>query len=203
MEFDKNKPFYHGSNLIIQHPDLSKSRKDIDFGKGFYLTESPELASKWACGKKGDSFVNQYFLNTEGLKIKELGLNKEWLHYVAGNRTKHPSDFDLYFDDSTYDVIVGPIADDNLFTTIDLYLDGFISATKTVRVMNCMDYGNQIVLKTDKALKQLEYFTARKLIDAEERKYQKLHEEDKIIKMEKTAVIMRSIPDVWRDYYEH
>lgn len=30
---------YHGSNMEIERIDLSKSRPNKDFGKGFYLTE--------------------------------------------------------------------------------------------------------------------------------------------------------------------
>ena len=198
----KNIRLYHGSNSIVQHPDLNKSRKNIDFGAGFYLTESFELASKWACQKRGNSVVNQYYLDFTGLKVKEFQLDKEWLHYISGNRTASPNKFDMYFDDSKYDVLVGPIADDNLFTTIDMYLDGFLSATKTVKIVNCMEYGNQIVIKSQKALQQLEFFSARELEKKEEKRFQKLQEEDKVLKMERTAAVLRNIPDVWRDYYD-
>lgn len=30
---------YHGSYCIIENPDISRSRDNLDFGKGFYLTE--------------------------------------------------------------------------------------------------------------------------------------------------------------------
>lgn len=196
---DKNILYYHGTGTIVQKPDLKRSRKHVDFGRGFYLTTDLDLAAKWACRKKEGSVVNQYNLNFNGLKVKNLNLDKEWLHYVAGNRTGHPQDYELFFDDKEYDVIIGPIADDNLFTTLDLYLDGFISATKAVKIMDCMEFGNQIVLKTPTALKQLDFFTAKPLSDKEKIKYQKLYERDKVLKMEKTATMMRSIPDVWRD----
>ena len=194
-----DKKYFHGSNNIVQKPNLKHSRTDIDFGRGFYLTEDNNLANKWACGKNGNSFLNEYHLDMHGLNIKKLSLDKEWLHYVAGNRTKRPQDYSLYFDDSDYDVIIGPIADDNLFSTIDLYLDGFISATKAVKILNVMEYGEQIVLKTEKALSKLQFFSAKELSETEQRKYTKLYADDKIIKKEKTYSAMKEIPDIWRD----
>lgn len=38
---------YHGSYLEIKYPDLEHSRKNVDFGCGFYLTPIYEQAVKW------------------------------------------------------------------------------------------------------------------------------------------------------------
>ena len=38
---------YHGSNVEIQHIDLSKSARGKDFGKGFYLSENEGKPKKW------------------------------------------------------------------------------------------------------------------------------------------------------------
>lgn len=29
---------YHGSSLAVPHPDLTHSRRNLDFGRGFYTT---------------------------------------------------------------------------------------------------------------------------------------------------------------------
>lgn len=41
---------YHGSYIEISKPDLGHSRKNVDFGAGFYTTPIREQATKW-CGK--------------------------------------------------------------------------------------------------------------------------------------------------------
>ena len=41
------KTLYHGSNVEVKRGDFSKSREDIDFGIGFYLTEDERMAKKW------------------------------------------------------------------------------------------------------------------------------------------------------------
>ena len=39
---------YHGSNQVIKTPDLSKGRKFLDFGNGFYLSASHKQAENRA-----------------------------------------------------------------------------------------------------------------------------------------------------------
>lgn len=34
---------YQASYCVIEHPDISFSREKLDFGKGFYVTESANL----------------------------------------------------------------------------------------------------------------------------------------------------------------
>lgn len=42
---------YHGTTLEIQRPDVSLSRDDLDFGKGFYATSVQSQAERWALRK--------------------------------------------------------------------------------------------------------------------------------------------------------
>lgn len=57
---------YHGSTIIVKNPDISYSKRFLDFGKGFYVTAYQNQAEKWAArkglrqGTKG--IVNQYIL---------------------------------------------------------------------------------------------------------------------------------------------
>ena len=39
---------FHGTNIPVEVPDLSVGREGMDFGKGFYLTPSPNTAKKMA-----------------------------------------------------------------------------------------------------------------------------------------------------------
>jgi len=43
---------YHGSNQAIKNPDLSKGRKFLDFGAGFYLSVSKKQAENRAKSAK-------------------------------------------------------------------------------------------------------------------------------------------------------
>ena len=39
---------YHGSNTVVQHPDVIHTCRNLDFGKGFYVTTVREQAERWA-----------------------------------------------------------------------------------------------------------------------------------------------------------
>ena len=43
---------YHGSTVTVKCPNIQKSRKATDFGKGFYTTTNFEQAEKWAILKR-------------------------------------------------------------------------------------------------------------------------------------------------------
>lgn len=176
---------YHGSNAIIEAPDLSMSREDIDFGRGFYLSETEKTACKWAC-KKHNSIVNEYDFHPEGLKIKYFSLDKEWLDFVCANRN-----MEKIHGYDEYDVLVGPIADDKLYSTIEMYEDGFLSANQAIPIMDCMKYGNQIVLKTEKALLQLDFVRSRKISGKEKESLRILVKEERHIANQRTEEMLK------------
>jgi hypothetical protein len=55
---------YHGSYVKIDKIDLSKSKPNKDFGKGFYVTKFRNHAEEWAkiIGKKNgtEGFVSEF-----------------------------------------------------------------------------------------------------------------------------------------------
>ena len=62
---------FHGSPDKIINPVFGGGEDKHDYGKGFYLTESIELASEWAVCRPNDlnGWVHKYELETEDLKI--------------------------------------------------------------------------------------------------------------------------------------
>lgn len=53
-----NKTIFHGSNVVVERPQIIVSGYYKDFGFGFYCTNIEKQAKKWALTKKGDSFVS-------------------------------------------------------------------------------------------------------------------------------------------------
>ena len=56
---------YHGSDVVVKKPDISHSKKKLDFGCGFYVTTVIGQAERWAKRKamiQGKSYgvVNIY-----------------------------------------------------------------------------------------------------------------------------------------------
>ncbi len=157
---------YHGSYMEIPNPNLDNSRIDIDFGCGFYLTKDPNMACKWAC-HKNKSILNAYRYSLDGLRIKHMSLNEEWLKYVIANRTGAL----MPFSDINYDVIIGPTADDKMFNIIDLYNDGYISTENALKIINILNYSEQIVFKDEAAIKKALIFDHSKVLFGQEKQY--------------------------------
>ena len=120
---------YHGSYCIIENPDITFSREKVDFGKGFYVTPLKSQAERW-CEKfirKGQTaYLNVYEFDESALNDTLIRLKKftsydsEWLDYVFACRKGE----NIY---KQYDIVIGGIANDRIFATIDAYFSGYMS----------------------------------------------------------------------------
>lgn len=122
---------YHASYTVVDAPDVSHSRKDLDFGKGFYATIIKEQAESYAQkfilrNRKG--YVNTYeFAEKEGFTTKRFEhYDEEWLDFVAACRMGKETN-------KEYDIISGGIADDRVFNTLDLYFSGQMTKEEALK----------------------------------------------------------------------
>lgn len=62
---------YHGTLDRVVTPKYGRGNDKHDYGRGFYLTESMELAKEWAVCRPNDKngWVHKYELDCDGLKI--------------------------------------------------------------------------------------------------------------------------------------
>ncbi len=89
-----------------------------------------------------------------GLSIRSfLGPNSSWLDFVVRCRKADKS--------HNYDVVKGPVADDNVYETIMLYESGALTKEEAIRRLKVRRLFNQILLHTDKAVKLLRFIEAR------------------------------------------
>lgn len=147
---------YHGSCLRIKEPDLTHSRTNVDFGAGFYVTPLYEQAVKW-CGKfkrRGkDGIVSRYFFDDSqehSLKILKFdSYSEDWLDFILNCRSEK--------DETDYDLVVGGVANDKVFNTVELFFDGLIDKTEALRRLRYEKPNLQICFRTMKALKLLHY----------------------------------------------
>ena len=146
---------YHGTGICFKEIDLSKSKDKRDFGKGFYTTTIFEQAEKWAknqylrYGTTG-SFVKEYeYVSAVNLKIKVFdGMNKKWLEFVKRCRTEGGTPHD-------YDIIQGPVANDNTMRTIAFYISGVYTIEQAIQQLSFFKVNDQISFHTQEALKCL------------------------------------------------
>lgn len=197
---------YHGSKEKIEKPLLGKGKVYNDYGQGFYCTEHIELAREWSCNEGVDGFVNEYGLDPSGLKILNLSSEEytilHWLALLMKNRRFRVStpvmrrgvqwlkDYFL-IDISEYDLIIGYRADDSYFSFARAFISNEISLSQLNYAMRLGRLGEQYVLKTEQAFKQLVfksaeladntiYYARRKMRDDEARNafFTELEKED-------------------------
>ena len=70
----KKITLFHGTPDKIVKPSYGKGEDKHDYGRGFYLTEDPDLAKEWAVCRPNETngFVHQYEFDTDGLKILDF-----------------------------------------------------------------------------------------------------------------------------------
>lgn len=145
---------YHGSICRIERPDISRSRSNLDFGRGFYLTSYIEQAENWARRKAAFShakgIVNEYDITDDLENASILRFDKAdaaWVEFVCACR----SGSDNY---AAYDVIIGGVADDKVYLAVDMYYRGLwdmettLDALKFYSVNDQWCFANQCVLDT-------------------------------------------------------
>lgn len=118
---------YHGSYMEIQMPDINYGRFNLDFGKGFYVTNLQKQADKWArrkwvrrkeLAKNQSPVVSVYEFKVDLLNILAFeGYTNEWLDFVVKNRARNKG-----VAGHSYDAIFGNIADDDVAAMVDEYM---------------------------------------------------------------------------------
>ena len=157
---------YHTGFLELKNPDVHYGRVNADFGQGFYTTDDPEFAARWARRKAGsDTVINQYELDCTGLNVKTFERERGWFDYLYGNRHRMP---DAY---PEADIIIGPIANDTLYNTMGITTSGMLSAEESLPLLMIGPVYKQIVLKSERAAAQLHWMSSRIITDEEIRHY--------------------------------
>lgn len=145
---------YHGSFTRIMRPDLAHSRANVDFGRGFYVTPLYEQAEQW-CGKfrrrgrEGVISIYEYDESREGElnTLKFDSYSEEWLDFILKCRRG--------IDSTDYDLVIGGVANDKVFNTVELFFDGLIDKTEALNRLRYEKPNLQFCFRTEKALSLL------------------------------------------------
>ncbi len=154
---------YHGSTFIVKRPDLEILNYKTDLRKGIYTTTDIEQAKKWTEIKKRrlkkeniNKNITQYvniYEYTENRNLNILNFNEateEWLKFVFKNRQ---SDELVH----QYDIVIGPVADDNLYQVLVGYENGIYDIKETIKRLKTYLLSNQISFHTLKSLECIKY----------------------------------------------
>lgn len=153
----------------MDKPRIIAQTRTLDFGAGFYTAPNEEQAWEFADkvvlravkfgGVAGVATVSEYDFDME-IAEKNLKIlcfdrpDKEWLKFVADNRLgKLPK--------PQYDIVCGPVANDNVYAVINLFEDGTISEETAINELKIKKLFSQILLRNDKALSLLKFVKSR------------------------------------------
>ena len=165
----------HGTDHIIETPDITIGNPHNDYGMGFYCTKVDEMAREWACKKNSNGFVNVYDFDDTDLKVLNLldGSHTvlNWIALLLQFRTfKLDSEIAIdardyliehyAIDLRGYDVVIGYRADDSYFQ----YAESFVSNALPLRSLNIAlrlgKLGEQTVVVSQKGFERLKFLEA-------------------------------------------
>ncbi|MBR1913156.1 MAG: DUF3990 domain-containing protein, partial [Treponema sp.] len=82
--------------------------------------------------------------------------DEKWLEFIAANRKNA-------LEGNEFDLIKGPVANDQTFPTIILYLDGYLDAEACIKRLLPQKLKDQYTFKTEKALALLKFIEVKKI----------------------------------------
>lgn len=152
---------YHGSDVSVQRVDLGRALMFKDFGPGFYLSADVKQAEAFARYKAdrprsvSHTPVVSVFEFDESnlasglLRVKRFeGYSSEWIDFIHVYRTSADTD---------YDVVIGPIANDDVRTSFALYEMGEMTHEELLEALKFKRVTYQYCFKTEAAVSLLKW----------------------------------------------
>ena len=153
---------YHGSTIPVEEPKIINSGRALDFGSGFYTTFNLEQAIRWsetvAIRRNTDTrFITKYEFDQDAA-AKQLRIisftepDKEWLEFICANRSGRAPD-------TPYDIAIGPVANDIVYTAVALYEQGILDKDEAIKRLKVQKLYNQILFHTEASLQFCRYLS--------------------------------------------
>lgn len=154
---------YHGSLEIVEKPQILQANRPLDFGTGFYTTTSLQQARRWVKLRMEQSQASVGFINIYEYSPKRdlrtrlfRSANEAWVGFVHANRTIQDYNHD-------YDIVTGPVANDNVYLSFNLYESGIITKRELIRRLKTYKLVDQLLFHTERSLNTLEYVGNREV----------------------------------------
>lgn len=146
---------YHGSKAGIEGAIAPKSRKQCDFGKGFYMGTEPSQTLTLICDYEKSKFYI-VSIDIDELALMEVPADMDWAMLVAYHRGRmekiNGTAFYNKYRDMTADkdLIIGNIANDRMFFVIDNFFVGNVTDAALINSLSALQLGKQYVAVSQK-----------------------------------------------------
>lgn len=185
---------FHGAKTSIAGDiSIEKSRKNNDFGQGFYCGESLEQSAMFVSGFPNSSLYMLDF-DKSGMKELKLGVEQDWMLMIAFFRGKlteytgHPMIQRILSCLDGVDYVVAPIADNRMFQIIDSFIEGEITDIQCRHCLSATNLGNQYVFLTQRAADRIRILRKCYLASVEKEAYISVRSEDAKISNDKVKI---------------
>ncbi|MCH5197355.1 MAG: DUF3990 domain-containing protein [Oscillospiraceae bacterium] len=141
--------------VVVSQPHLVQQNRFLDFGFGFYTTTNKAQAISFADKVfkrrgSGSKVVSIYEFNEQTSFEKCFRLrfdtpSEDWLGFVSENREGN-------YNGEIYDLVYGPVANDDVYTIFALYSAGALNKGQTLEILKIKKLYDQLVLSSEKAL---------------------------------------------------
>lgn len=146
---------YHGSKSGIEGSIEPRSRKQCDFGKGFYMGTDPGQTLTLICDYEKSKFYI-VSVSMDNLAHIEVPADIDWAMLVAYHRGKmekiNSTPFYNKYRDMTAnkDLIIGNIANDRMFFVIDNFFVGNVTDMALINSLSALQLGKQYIVISQK-----------------------------------------------------
>lgn len=155
---------YHGSNTEVRYPKILVTNRALDFGAGFYTTSDKDQAIRWARlqairRRSGKPSISIYDFDESALsKMCVLHFDHadtSWLRFVSQNRKNA-------YSEQKYDIVYGPVANDNTMPVINDYIAGTIDEETALILLKPQKLADQYAFLTQTGLSALRFLEVMK-----------------------------------------
>lgn len=146
---------YHGSDIVVEKPEILQSNRLLDFGIGFYTTSNKEQSERWANkvslrNNAIKKIISVYNIDIDKAKkqlnvIEFISADERWLDFITVNRRGKEIT-------QSYDIVIGPVADDNVYLTVKLFETGVLDKEEALKRLKVEKLFDQILFHTEKSL---------------------------------------------------
>lgn len=185
---------FHGAKTDISgHISVERSRKNNDFGQGFYCGESLEQSAMFVSNYPRASLYMLDFDKT-GMQELRLGVEQDWMLMIAFFRGKltayenHPIIQRILNRLNGIDYVVAPIADNRMFQIIDSFIEGEITDVQCRHCLSATNLGNQYVFLTQRAADRIQILRKCYLASVEKEAYISIRSEDAEVSNDKVKI---------------
>lgn len=155
---DGHEVLFHGAKTeLIGNPSIDFSEGKKDFGRGFYLGETFNQSASFVTTYK-DSSIYVFDFDKSNVNIVEFNVSRDWMILIAYFREKLED-----YKDSNYlkellekinkvDVVIAPIADNTMYTTLDDFIQGKITDLQCLNALSANRLGKQYVFLNNEVI---------------------------------------------------